>query len=414
MRAQDGGVAVFMALVLLPSVVVVGAAGDYIFVQEARTKLNEAADAAALAATGKSALSLSSDAAQALSSKVFTGQLSGKAASYVQTTTPTVTDVGTQRNATFAYTATVPTVFSRLIGVSSYAISGSSSATSALPTYIDFYLLLDNTPSMGVAATTAGINTMVANTSDQCAFACHDLSKSGKDYYALAKKLGVAMRIDVVRSATQSLMDTATSTQNVANQFRMAIYTFGAAAEKRQLTTISSLTSDLSSAKTAANAVDLMTVPNDSYNSDRDTDFDGILTSMNSLIPNPGSGDSLSSTPQKILFFVSDGVADAAYSSTCTQSVLSGPRCQEPLTVANCTTIKNRGIKIAVLYTTYLPLPTNGWYNSTVAPWASKIATNMKSCASPGLYFEVSPSDGISEAMSALFKKAVSSAYLTR
>ena len=63
-----------------------------------------------------------------------------------------------------------------------------------------------------------------------------------------------------------------------------------------------------------------------------------------------------------------------------------------------CTAIKNRGIKIAVLYTTYLALPTNSWYNTWIAPFNagpynpsvnSEIAANMQSCASPGLYFEV-------------------------
>jgi hypothetical protein len=38
----------------------------------------------------------------------------------------------------------------------------------------------------------------------------------------------------------------------------------------------------------------------------------------------------------------------------------------------------------------------------------------MPSCASPGLYFEVGPNQGVSEAMTALFKKAVSQARLTR
>jgi hypothetical protein len=38
----------------------------------------------------------------------------------------------------------------------------------------------------------------------------------------------------------------------------------------------------------------------------------------------------------------------------------------------------------------------------------------MESCASPDLYFEVSPSQGISEAMTALFQKAVAQARLTK
>jgi hypothetical protein len=36
----------------------------------------------------------------------------------------------------------------------------------------------------------------------------------------------------------------------------------------------------------------------------------------------------------------------------------------------------------------------------------------MEACASPGLYFEVSPTQGISQAMNALFQKAVSDARI--
>ena len=68
---------------------------------------------------------------------------------------------------------------------------------------------------------------MVANTPDKCGFACHELNAAPNDYYGLAKKLGVQMRIDVVRQATQKLMDTAADTATVPSQFRAAIYTFG-------------------------------------------------------------------------------------------------------------------------------------------------------------------------------------------
>jgi hypothetical protein len=322
------------------------------------------------------------------------------------------------------------TAFMGMVSINNIAVSGSSTAASAAPTYIDFYLLLDNTPSMGVGATPADVTTMVNNTPDQCAFACHQLDVSPNDYYGLAKKLGVTTRIDVVRSATQQLMDTATATQTVSSQFRMAIYTFGASAANAGLTKIFSLSSSLSSAKTAAANIDLMTVPYQNYASDTDTNFDSVFPAMNSQITNPGDG-SASASPQKILFFVSDGVADAANIS-CTQPTSAGQdpqtgtnytRCQEPLTVANCTAIKNRGIKIAVLYTTSLALPTNGWYMSWIDPFNpgpygpsvnSQIAANMQSCASPGFYFEVSPTDGISLAMNTLFQKVVQEAHLTK
>ena len=275
---------------------------------------------------------------------------------------------------------------------------------------------------MGVGATPADVNTMVNNTPDQCAFACHDLSNSNS-YYNLAKSLGVTMRIDVLRTATQQLMDTAQATAVFSNQFRMAIYTFGSSAKTAGLATIQSLTSNLSTAKTSAAAIDLMTVPYQNYADDTDTDFGDVLTDLNSTITTPGTGTT-SSSPLKYLFFVSDGVGDRVNGSPgCSQPVTNGSdpqtgksyvRCQEPLNVSLCTTMKNRGIKIAVLYTTYLPLPTNAWYNTWIAPFSSQIATNMQNCASPGLYFEVSPSQGISAAMNALFQKAVSQARLTK
>jgi hypothetical protein len=81
---------------------------------------------------------------------------------------------------------------------------------------------------------------------------------------------------------------------------------------------------------------------------------------------------------------------------------------------ALCTTIKNRGIKIAVLYTTYLPLPTNAFYNANVAPIVNTINPAMQSCALPGLFFEVSPTQGIAQAMQILFDKTIAQAHLAK
>ena len=109
-------------------------------------------------------------------------------------------------------------------------------------------------------------------------------------------------------------------------------------------------------------------------------------------------------------------------SPSCSQPTTAGQdpqtgtnytRCQEPLQTSYCDTLKNRGIKIAVLYTTYLPLPTNAFYNQYVAPWVNTIDPTMQACASPGLYFAVSPSQGISQAMQALFLQVVQQAHLT-
>jgi hypothetical protein len=88
-------------------------------------------------------------------------------------------------------------------------------------------------------------------------------------------------------------------------------------------------------------------------------------------------------------------------------------RCQQPLDTTACKAIKANGVSIAVLYTTYQPLDSNDWYNQYIKPFRSEIATNMQACASEGLYFEVSPSQGIEEAMNALFLKIINMPRLT-
>jgi hypothetical protein len=222
------------------------------------------------------------------------------------------------------------------------------------------------------------------------------------------------MRIDVVRTATQALIENANNAP-IAGQYRVAIYSFGDNAQSAKLKKVQPITSNLPNAKTNAGSVDLMTVPNSSYNNDMDTPMNDVLTSMNGEIPAPGDG-STAANPQKILFFVSDGVADQNLTTAagCTQPTSGGNRCQMPINPAQCATIKNRGIKIAVLYTTYLPLPTNAWYNTWIKPFQATISANMQACASPGLFFEVSPSQGVTEAMLALFDKATAMAHLTQ
>ena len=408
-----------------------GAAVDYSKANSVKAKLDAIADAAALSVVNNNAMSLTATQAQTNAISFFKAQATTLNLGSYTTVSATVTDATSGRTAVVNYTGSVPTSLMEIIGIPKINLKGSSTAASGLPTYIDFYVLLDNTPSMGVGATPNDVTTMVNNTPDQCAFACHQMDVSPNDYYGLAKKLGVTTRIDVVRQATQQLMDTANSTQIVSNQFRMAIYTFGASAQTMALTTIQKLTTNLSKAKSAAAAIDLMTVPYQNYASDTDTDFT-VFTGINSAIATPGDG----STPgkaQKYVFFVSDGVADRAVGSPgCSEPTTQGQdpqtgtkytRCQEPLLTSYCDTLKNRGIKIAVLYTTYLALPTNGWYMSWINPFNagpynpsvnSQIAQNMQACASPGLYFEVSPTDGISAAMTALFQKAVQQARLTK
>jgi len=321
---------------------------------------------------------------------------------------------------------------------------------------IDFYMLLDSSPSMAIAATQAGINTMVANTQYQCdsppsggsscgcAFACHESypageshcnssscslsgtgNPSGEDNYALARSLGVTLRIDNLRTATQSLMSTASSTEQANSaQYRVAIYTFDVA-----VNTIQTLTSNLTTAQSSAGNIQMLEVysnnklTSSNQNNDEDTNYDLAMSTINTTMPNPGNGtNAKGDTPQEVLFLVTDGVEDEYQSPTLNPTTYTAGR-QQYLMNSNtdwCSTIKNRGIRIAVLYTTYYPIPNNGWYanfdgsGNGISSFQSQIAGQLQACASPGLFFQVDTGGDITAAMTALFTSAVQSAYISK
>lgn len=431
-RDRRGNIAVIFAIVLIPLISAVGCAVDYSRASALRSKLQAAADAASVGAVSRTAPAyvaagsmptdgvITSGSDDAL--RIFNGNLSGETGYTLGNVSATVSKVADVVTSKVTFSAQISTMFMKVVGIPSMTVGGTSTASATMPKYIDFYLLLDNSPSMGVGATPADVAAMVSATAnkssdDHCAFACHDVNNKN-NYYNLAKSLGITTRIDVLRSATQQLMDTAASIATYSNQFRMAIYDFGASAQTAGLRNLFALSASLSSAKTAAGAIDLMSVKGQNDNNDQDTQFTTILPAIDAMISTPGPGSV--DAPMKYLFFVSDGVADE-YNPGCLKPK-TGNRCQSPINPRLCQALKDRGIKVAVLYTTYLDLPSNGWYKQWIAPFNagpygpspnSEIAQKMQACASPGFYFEVSPTQGIAEAMDALFKKAVADARIT-
>jgi Flp pilus assembly protein TadG len=455
--AKGGNASLIFAFTMIPMIGLVGAGVDYSRAARIQTMLQAAADAAALGSVAQAsqgyqaALNMSSNgsvpAGQTEALNIFNGEISGKSGFNVTNLSATVNNANWSLTSTVQFTATVPTVMMELLGWNSLTVTGTSTASNGLPTFMDFYLLLDNTPSMGLPATQTDINTLVNGTTKYastggrgCAFACHDIgtnqsnpSNSAFDnFYATAKSLGVTKRIDVLASAAAQVMNTAMSAQSVNSQFRAAIYTFGTwgsttppsdvakqASNNYAPNPVIGLTTNLSSAATAAAQIDLMTVNKNNENNDRATNFDLMLPAISNLIPNPGTGMSATSR-QALLFFVSDGMADEVDPSNCFgNNITSQNRCIEPINTALCTAIKNRGIRIAVLYTTYLTLPASGpgsdsWSTTNVMPQVPSVAPAMQACASPGLYFEVTPTQGIGDAMNKLFQQAVATARLTQ
>src|SRR5208337_427255 len=116
------------------------------------------------------------------------------------------------------------------------------------------------------------------------------------------------------------------------------------------------------------------------------TNYDDSLgkLSQSSYIPNPGTGTNQpGDTPQEVLFIVTDGVEDEQNGSRLQQAIndLGNAPGGNSLGTNWCTTIKNRGIKIAILYTDYLAVPTNSWYNQWIAPIQSDIGPALQPCS---------------------------------
>jgi Flp pilus assembly protein TadG len=414
-RDTRASVFVVMAIGLLALGTATGAGIDFARGLNFKSSLQGMVDAAAIA--GASVYLNAGYSAQATTA---TNKYLTNATANLPANNGITTAVSLTQSAPFTVTVTASgAIKSSFTGIIMNNIPASVTATAKGPANpnIDFYLLLDDSPSMAIAATQSGINTMVANTGSQggCAFGCHQSNPAadslgnpgGEDNYALARNLSVALRIDNVRAATQTLMTTATST-SASNSavYRAAIYTFDVTRHM-----IQTLTSNLGTAGTAASNINVLQVYSNNWltssnnNSDTDTDFSTAMTNMNSTMPDPGNGTTAAGdTPQEVLFIVTDGVEDAS---------VSGARVQALMDTSFCSTVKNRGIRIAVLYTTYYPLPTNAWYNTYISPFQPNISSNMQGCASPGLFFEVNTGGDITAAMVALFNSAIQSAYIS-
>jgi Flp pilus assembly protein TadG len=420
-RDKAGNFGIMTALLMVPLLGVAGLAIDFSNAMSVRTQLYEAADAAAVGALAEKSSGVA--AAMAMGDgTVSIAEADAKNLFFAQNTVAlqqddvnvdvAVTKSGNTLQSTVNFSAVVPTTFLRVLGKDSIGISGTATSQNQTATYMDFYILVDNTPSMGVGATPTDIATMESHTPDSCAFACHETGQNaGKDYYTLAQQLHVTTRIDVVREATQTLTQTAVSNRVTPDQFRMAVYTFGTSADDDQLKTVSDLSDNMNQVSSDVNGVQLMTILQQNYKNDALTSFDNALTQLNTTISSAGQGTGPTDR-QKILFFVTDGVGDSP-KTNCTEPLSGANRCQEPIDTTFCTPLKNRNVKIAVLYTTYLPLPQDGWYNEWISPFQSQIGKKLQSCASAGLYFEVSPTQGISDAMNALFLKVLQMPRLT-
>jgi Flp pilus assembly protein TadG len=489
LRNRRGNVAMMYALVAPILVFSGGAAVDYGRAAQIHTKLNAAADAAALAALTPAMLQQSSDVAQTAATNMFHGLadgLPGLTAAPQVSVTVTTDPISLKRNVSLTYSSSVNTIFAQVLGKSTLPIGGMSQASAQAPPNIDFYVLLDNSPSMALPATAAGITQMQNLTSKEtlmtdagsggCAFACHQASTNNSDSagnpcadgttptqsgtspakktvtnayctskqgaqidnYALARKNNITLRLDELNSGISTLLQTASATANstvfaTPPKYRFSIYSMDSLWQIG-LSPLMSLTANYTSGWTSASAnfgvMEMYSNNNDCANAacssststpggDVATNYDNALGDLSqaSYIPNPGNGTNQNGdTPQEVLFIVTDGVEDEQSGSRLQQAIndLGSAPGGNSSSKNWCTTIKNRGVKIAVLYTDYLAVPANAWYEQYIAPIQSDIGPALQACASPGLFYDAAIGSDLGAALSALFAAVTQSGHLTQ
>jgi Flp pilus assembly protein TadG len=191
-RDKSGNVAVIFAIVCIPVVSVVGCAVDYLMATRMRAKLQSAADAASVAAVSMKSPGYNQAAAMigngtvsagiTDADNVFDGNMSPiPTTSYGNLTrTSLVTKTGVQLTSTVQFSAQVPVTFMKVLGYQNLSISGTSSSSDSLPPYLDFYLALDVSGSMGLPSTATEAQRMQSASPDDyvdyptgCTLACH-------------------------------------------------------------------------------------------------------------------------------------------------------------------------------------------------------------------------------------------------
>jgi Flp pilus assembly protein TadG len=194
-RDRRGNLAVIFTLASIPLVSALGSAVDYSLATRMKAKLQSAADSASVASISQNsagylaASQMSGDGTITAgvndANAVFDGNMSTMAGYKNLTRTSTVTKTGIKLNSNITFSADVPTTFMKVIGYQSITVTGVSKSTASLPPYLDFYLMLDVSGSMGLPSTNAEQTRLTTLNPDDfsvypngCTFACHFQAKN--------------------------------------------------------------------------------------------------------------------------------------------------------------------------------------------------------------------------------------------
>ncbi|RFB88955.1 hypothetical protein B5K11_24160 [Rhizobium leguminosarum bv. trifolii] len=434
-RDRTGNVAIVVALTLVPMLVAVGASFDYIRSYNVRQKMQSDLDAALIAAVKQINNTADSDTLKAKVSDWFHAQVDN---SY---TLGEIDIDTTNHNITATASGTVPTTFMKIANIDTVPVSVGSAVKGPTTSYLNVYVVIDTSPSMLLAATTAGQATMYSGIG--CQFACHtgDAHTVGKKKYAnnyeYSTAKGIKLRADVAGDAVREVLDMIDESDANHERIRVGLYSLG--------DTLTEVLAPTLSTATARTRLSTASYGLTSATSTAATYFDVSLATLKQKVGAGGDGTT-SGTPLKLVLLLTDGVQSQR--EWVTDSVvwksgqaISGAYWNKvaPLNPDWCGYLKNQSNTMAVLYTEYLPITSDWGYNATVgstmasANWKNTWGGTMQSgvstsitrrdyipyaladCASSkSLFLSASSSTEITAGLSTLFTQYLSSVRLTQ
>lgn len=421
LRDARGSVAMMFAAALVGMLLVIGVVIDCGFIISARSKVQTAADAAALAGSRAAAVYIDQHggwttaniaAAKTLAASTaqttFTTSLGTTVFSGTPKLTVTTTAVAGKAFTTeLAVTASVPT---RLMGIGGFdkvdiAVNTGAQTGSSVK-YYQFVFLVDVSGSMAIGGTPSDITKLQNGWRyGNCAFACHDPSHyySGTDYRVVAKNDGIKLKIDYVNTAIQTFFSSLSPALTSAGaDSRFSIYTYGT-----NFSTLQASTSSISTATSKAAKIDIEAIGNAASNWGY-TKTSSALGSVKNALTNVGDGSSATARKTYVVF-ITDGVEDlpspgATYGRSTDLDY--GPA---------CTTLKGTGATLIAIEATYPSVTGDAQYNEIVAPLAPSLAPTLTACAtSSNWYFSADNGPAIQAAMSSIVTQITSALRLTK
>lgn len=457
--ARRGNVSIIFAFSLIPLVGLVGLGIDYGIGLSNKAKLDHAADAAAVAAvaTAKAYVAANPTDPKLAQDAITAGLTQAKnsfavnAGSVIFASVPaptlTLTRTGQTFSSSVSYSARTTNHFGQIFGQPSLNVSGSVKASSDVPKYLDFYLLVDVSGSMGLPTSPEG-QAALANinfesiSAQGCQFACHFPNTNG---WNNATRNNIELRTTSVNSAVCSLIQQATG----SNLYRVGIYPF-----INQMATLVGLasTTDTSGLSTAAQCgsqtpmafTNLLDIGSTQLATNGDpstgtgsggTHFEVVFPQMASTIASFGDGSS-ALKPKPYVFLITDGMENNQHYASAmggkyvypgAPSLFPGypdawwdgsqPSAIDP---SQCAALKSAGVTISILYIPYIQISfvndgsNVAWENATVNGISPGLQTPLQQCASPGFFYTANSSADITAALNAMFAQATQITHLTQ